>query len=155
RKHQVSVLGVHGDVNKLISGLKRRKPDVTFNLMEMFGDDLNGDVAVVGLLDILGVPYTGGGPGEFYLRSDKALAKKLLAFEGVQFPAFAVFIPHAGLETGGNLQMPLFVKPLRADGSIGINGRSLVTTSEELMRRVQAIHKEVNDAALAERFIDG
>jgi D-alanine-D-alanine ligase len=154
-KHQVSVLGVHGDLNKLLSGLKRRKPDVIFNLMEMFGDDVNGDVAVVGLLDILGVPYTGGGPGEFYLRSDKALAKKLLAFENIKSPDFAVFTPHAGMETGGNLHMPLFVKPLRADSSIGISGKSLVRTSEELMNRVQAIHRDVNDAALAEEFVDG
>ena len=155
RKHTVSVLGVHGSVNKLIGGLRRRKPDLVFNLMEMFGDDLNGDVAVTGLLEILGVPYTGGGPGEFYLRSDKALAKKLLAFEDIRTPDFAVFTPKAEMETGGNLHMPLFVKPLRADASIGVNGKSLVTTTEQLMNRVQAIHKELNDAALAEEYVKG
>jgi D-alanine-D-alanine ligase len=155
RKHTVSILGVHGSVNKLITGLRRRKPDLVFNLMEMFDDDVNGDVAVTGLLEILGIPYTGGGPGEFYLQSDKALAKKLLAFEDIRSPDFAVFAPKAGMETGGNLRMPLFVKPLRADASIGISAKSLVSTSEELMARVQAIHKEVHDAALAEEYIEG
>jgi D-alanine-D-alanine ligase len=155
RKHTVSILGVHGSVTRLITGLRRRKPDLVFNLMEMFDDDVNGDVAVTGLLEILGVPYTGGGPGEFYLRSDKSLAKKLLAFEDIRSPDFAVFAPKAGMETGGNLQMPLFVKPLRADASIGVNGKSLVSTSEQLMARVQAIHKELHDAALAEEYIEG
>lgn len=153
--HQASILGVHGDANDLIAGLRRRKPDLVFNLMEMFGDDLNGDVAVVGLLEILGVPYTGGGPGEFYLRGDKSLAKRLLSFEGVQSPDFAVFSRHAGLETGGNLRMPLFVKPLKADASIGIDGGSLVHTSEQLLKRVHLIHEKFHDDALAEEYVDG
>ena len=74
--HSPSVLGVHGDVSKLVAGIKRRKPDLVFNLLEMFGTDIRGDVAVAGLLDLLGVKYTGGGPAELSLRQDKALAKK-------------------------------------------------------------------------------
>src|SRR3954469_1666288 len=112
--HRVSILGVHGNVGKLISGLRRRKPDIVFNLMEQFTEDITSDVAAVGLLDLLGVPYTGGGPGEFYLQGDKAIAKKLLAFDNIRSPDFAVFARDTGLETGGNLRMPLFVKPLRA-----------------------------------------
>jgi D-alanine-D-alanine ligase len=61
-KHKVSVLGVHGDVNRLRTGLVRRKPDLVFNLMETFGDHQLGAIGVVGFLDLLGLPYTGGGP---------------------------------------------------------------------------------------------
>src|SRR5262245_58838167 len=106
--HRVSVLGVGGDVGKLVRGMKRRKPDLVFNLMEQFSDDIRSEVGVIGLLDLLGVPYTGGGPGEVYIQQDKALAKKLLAFDGIRYPHFAVFAPDAGLETGGKLRMPLF-----------------------------------------------
>ena len=42
--HRVSVLGVHGDVKRLIAGLSRRKPDLVFNLREMFGDNVFGDI---------------------------------------------------------------------------------------------------------------
>src|SRR5688572_1112416 len=73
--HKPSILGVHGDLKKLISGLSRRKPDLVFNLLEMFGKNIRGDVAVAGLLDLIGVRYTGGGPGELFLRQDKGLAK--------------------------------------------------------------------------------
>jgi hypothetical protein len=38
--HSVSVLGVHGDIRKLIAGISRRRPDVLFNMMEMFGRKL-------------------------------------------------------------------------------------------------------------------
>lgn len=153
--HRVSILGVHGDLTKLISGLRRRKPELVFNLMEMFGKNIFGDVGVVGVLELLGIPYTGGGPGEFYLQQDKVLTKKLLAFDKIPYPDFAVFSREAELETGGNLRMPLFVKPLRCDASIGINGKSLVHNSHDLMKRVLAIHQQVGDAALAEEYVEG
>jgi D-alanine-D-alanine ligase len=155
RGHKVSVLAVHDDVNRLIAGLKRRKPDLVFNLLEMFGDDVGGNIPVCGLLDLLGLKYTGCGPGDFYLGQDKALAKKLLAFENILYPRFAVFSKDKDFETGGNLRLPLFVKPVAMDASIGIGGKSLVRDSTSLMQRVLAIHKECDDAALAEEYIEG
>ena len=153
--HRVSVLGVHGDVKRLIAGLSRRKPELVFNMMEMFGDNVFGDIPVTGLLDLLGLRYTGSGPGELYLSQDKGLTKKLLAFEDILYPRFAVFSRQAAFETGGNLRMPLFVKPLRSDASLGIGGKSLVHDAVALMERVAAIHKELEDSALAEEYIDG
>ena len=153
--HRVSVLGVHGDVKRLIAGLSRRKPELVFNLMEMFGDNVFGDIPVTGLLELLGMRYTGSGPGELYLSQDKGLTKKLLAFEDILYPRYAVFSRQAAFETGGNLRMPLFVKPLRSDASLGIGGKSLVHDAVALMERVAAIHKELEDSALAEEYIDG
>lgn len=153
-KHTPAVLGIHGDLRKLITGLKRRKPDLVFNLLEMFGQNVRGDVAVAGALDLLGFPYTGGGPGELYLRQDKGLAKKALAFDQILYPDFAVFSKD-DLETGGNLRMPLFVKPLRTDASIGIGTDALVRDSTSLMKRVVAIHEKFHDSALAEEYIEG
>ncbi|MDB5352597.1 MAG: hypothetical protein JWN86_3844 [Planctomycetota bacterium] len=153
--HKPSILGVHGDVNKLVSGLRRRKPDLVFNLMEMFGKNIRGDVAVAGLLELLGVSFTGGGPGELYLRQDKGLAKKVLAFEKILYPDFAVF-SQDDMETGGNLRMPLFVKPLRTDASIGISGaKSLVRNGAAMMKQVLSIHENLKDSALAEEYIEG
>jgi D-alanine-D-alanine ligase len=153
--HKPSVLGVHGDVRKLLTGLARRKPDLVFNLMDTFGESQLGAVGLVGLLDLLGLRYTGGGPGEFYLQEDKALTKKLLAFDGISYPDFAVFSRDAGLETGGHLRMPLFVKPLRMDASIGIDAGSLVRSTHELMERVLWINDKVKDSALVEEYIEG
>jgi D-alanine-D-alanine ligase len=152
--HSPSILGEHGDVRKLISGLSRRKPELVFNLMEMFGDNVRADVPIAGLLDLLGYAYTGGGPSELALRQDKALAKRALAYEKILYPDFAVF-SNDDLETGGNLRMPLFVKPLRADASIGIGTNSLVHDYTSLMKRVVAIREKFHDSALAEEYIEG
>ena len=85
----------------------------------------------------------------------KALTKKLLAFEGIRYPDFATFPANAAFETGGNLRMPLFVKPLRMDASIGIDEKSLVRNTQQLMERVLYIQRTFGDAALAEEYIEG
>jgi len=154
-KNHVSILGVHDDLRKLVSGISRRKPDLVFNLAETFGESLNGDSGVAAVLDLLGIHYTGGGPGELYPRQDKGLAKKVLAFDGIQYPHFAVFGKDADLESAGKLHMPLFVKPLTADASIGIDGESLVRDAISLMKRVVMIHEKVGDSALVEEYIEG
>jgi len=154
--HKTSILTIRHDVNEIIDGLKKPKPDLIFNLVESFGHDiLGGTMGVAGLLDLLELPYTGGGPGEIFLQEDKGLAKKLLAFERIPYPDFATFSPNADFETGGNLRMPLFVKPLRMDASIGIDEKSFVRNTQQLMERVLYIHKTFGDAALAEEYIEG
>ena len=123
--------------------------------MEMFGKNIFGDVGVAGLLDLLELPYTGGGPGNLYLQQDKALAKKILAFDGILYPDFAVFTRDADLEARGSLRMPLFIKPLRTDASIGIGSNALVHNAQEMMERVNHILQKVKDSALAEEYIEG
>ncbi len=153
--HEASVLGVHRDLHALIDGLSKPKPELVFNLFENFGKVRMGAVGVAGLLDLLEVPYVGGGPGEFFIQQDKAITKKLLAFDHIQYPEFAVFTRASDLEMGGNLRMPLFVKPLSMDASIGIESTSVVHNMKDLMKRAVSIHEKVKDAALVEEYIDG
>src|SRR6476661_367276 len=156
QKHRVSIFAGYYDLRKFVSGFFRRKPDIVCNLVETFGDGRCGECAVAGVMDLLGLRYTGGGPGELYLRQDKGLAKKVLAFEkDLLYPHFAIFSKDADFETAGNLRMPLFVKPLTADASIGIDGESLVNDTTSLMKRVLMIHEKVKDSALVEEYIEG
>ncbi len=156
--HHVSVLTVSHDIRRLVDGIRTTDPDLVFNLLEQFGArSIGSDVAAVGVLDLLDVPYTGGGPGEFYLTGDKGLTKKILAFASINFPKFAVFAKGADVNCGGRLQMPLFVKPLRLDASIGIESgaKAVVQSTSDLVRRVGEIHEECDDAALVEEYIEG
>jgi D-alanine-D-alanine ligase len=139
----------------LIAGLTRRKQDLLFNLMESFGDDPLGYLPVAGLLDLLGIRFTGSGPGELYLQEDKLLTKKLLTFDHIAYPDIALFTRDANLETGGSLRMPVFVKPLCMDASLGIGVKNLVQSVGEMMKRVAEIHEKIGDAALVEEYIEG
>ncbi len=154
RGHEVSVFGVHGDMVKLVEGLKERKPNLIFNLMETFGKTQLGSIGVVGVLDLLGLPYTGGGPGEFYLQEDKGITKKILAYEKILYPDYAVIPEGSESKKASNLRFPMFVKPLRMDASIGISAKSIVRTQKELTERINAIHK-LKDSALIEEYIEG
>lgn len=155
--HEVSTLTVRDDVCQLVQELRKLQPDLVFNLLESFGDDIiGGQIGVCGLLDLMQLSYTGGGPGELYLQEDKALAKKLLSYEGILYPDFASFAANADFETGGNLRMPLFVKPARSDASIGIDAeKSLVHNTQELLQQVNEIHEKHGGAVLAEEYIEG
>jgi D-alanine-D-alanine ligase len=110
---------------------------------------------VAGLLELVGVPFTGSGPSELALCQNKALAKKVLSFEGVATPRFAVFDRGAAVTLDG-LDPPLIVKPLRGDASIGVDeARSIVGDAAALAGRVREVHDDVHDAAIVEEFIDG
>src|SRR3954454_13208001 len=152
--HKVSKLLVPDDLKAVTSGLSRRKPDLVFHMIHDFGGE-SGLIATAALLDALKLPYTGGGPGELFIRGNKSLAKKILAYEKIKCPDFAVFYKDANLETGGNLKMPLIVKPLERDGSIGIGANAFVRNTTEMMERVLAIHRDVKDSALVEEYIEG
>src|SRR5215475_6991046 len=78
--HKVKLLSVYSDIDKLIDTLREQKPHLVFNLIEQWGKNVRGDVAVAGALELLTLRHTGGGPGELYLRQDKALTKELLAY---------------------------------------------------------------------------
>ena len=155
-RHEVEVLEIHDDLDVLARGLREQRPDLVFNLCEMFGEDAQADARVAAVLELLQVPFTGSSAAELFLVQDKGVTKKLLAFESILYPNFAVFTPDADIETGGNLRMPLFVKPLRGDASIGITGSdALIRDSRSLMEQVLRIHDEQKDAALAEEYIEG
>jgi D-alanine-D-alanine ligase len=155
--HEVKTLVVHDDLVQLATQLREQRPELVFNLLEAFGENiLGGQMGATGVLDLLQIPYTGGGPGELYLQEDKALSKKLLAYEQILYPDFASFAPSSEFETGGKLRMPLFVKPQRSDASIGIDAKkSLVRDTQQLLEQVSWIQKELGDTALAEEYIEG
>jgi D-alanine-D-alanine ligase len=155
--HKPTIVTIRDDVVQLVNDLTQSKPDLVFNLVESWADDIIGGLmGVTGVLDLLQVPYTGGGPGELYLQEDKALSKKLLAYEQVLYPDYASFPPMSvDSAAAKGLRMPLFVKPARMDASIGIEEKSLVRNARGLAERVSYIHKTFGDTALAEEYIEG
>lgn len=152
--HKVSLLGIHNNVRELIDKLEEQKPQLVFNLCETFDDNYYGEMYVAAVLDMLGVRFTGTGPAGLALRQDKAVTKKLLSFYDVPCPQYATFAKD-NLEFAGKMRFPLFVKPLKKDASAGIDDRSLVTDYPSLMRRIEYIHKELEDTALVEEYIEG
>ena len=126
-----------------------------FNLLEEFHGEAVYDHSVVSYLELLRVPYTGCNPRGLVLSRGKDLAKKLVHYHRVPTPAFAVFPMGRKVKRPPRLQLPLIVKSLIEDASMGIAQASVVESDEALAERVTFIHERIGTAAIAEQYIEG
>ncbi len=134
--------------------LSRCGADLVFNLTESYAGDDTMDMNIAAYMDLIGLPYTGTGARGLFLGQEKAVAKKLFQFHGVNTPFFATSYKGM-LDHSHDIKFPLIVKPTSEDGSIGIDGNSVVGSVKELMERIHYIHEEFDSPALIEEYIDG
>jgi D-alanine-D-alanine ligase len=154
RGHRVTTLAARRDLTQLVHALERDECEILFNLCEGLGGVDTYAANVASLLELIGKPFTGAGSFGLCLAQDKALAKKLFAFHGLQSPKFSLM--QAGrVEWSDDLQFPLFVKPSASDSSAGIDAGALVHDVKSLMQRISYIHTEFKSPVLIEEFIDG
>ena len=153
--HEVIPIGVSNDLATIRGAIDAHKPHIAFNLVEEFDGIGHFDQHVVSYLELCRQPYTGCNPRGLTLARDKALTKKVLAYEGMKVPEFAVFPRKRVLKRPESLHFPLFVKPLAEEGSAGVSASSIVHTDEQLSERVAYIHSTTAAAAIAEEFIEG
>jgi D-alanine-D-alanine ligase len=126
-----------------------------FNLLEDFHSIAVNDQHWVSHLELLGIPYTGCNPRGLLLARDKAIAKKILAYDGIATPGFTVYPRGEQGADGVNLHFPVIVKSLIFDGSVGISQASVVSSEKKLTERVRFVHNEIGTDAIAEEFIEG
>lgn len=127
------------------------RPDVVFIALHGPGGE---DGTVQGMLEVLGIPYTGSGVLASALAMDKVMAKRVLTSAGVRMP-LDVSVARGG-ETDAQaalalMPLPLIVKPNRQGSTIGM---SVVREHGALP---QALHLAFvhDDVALVEHFVAG
>jgi D-alanine-D-alanine ligase len=136
-----------------IAGRKQLKSiDVVFPAMHgTYGED----GALMGLLEMAGVPYVGCGVAASAIAMDKVLAKQIAVANSIPTPKFLAFTK-AELERSSarilkeiatTLQFPLFVKPAHLGSSIGI---SRVTTETELRNALEVAAHYDNSVVVEE-----
>jgi D-alanine-D-alanine ligase len=152
--HETSTLAVGSTVAPLVSALESTAPDLVFNLCESFGGRSALESSVAGLLNLLGLRYTGSSPAGLLLAGDKALTKQMLSFHGIPTPEFASMYRGA-LDWSGDLQFPLIVKPPQEDASLGITSKSVVHDVKELLQRMDELQSTYQSPILVERYIEG
>jgi D-alanine-D-alanine ligase len=128
--------------------------DLVFNLTESYAGDDTKEMNVAAYMDLIGLPYTGGGPHAHFLAQDKATAKKMFAFHGIRTPYFATAY-RGNIDHAHDVKFPLIVKPQLEDGSIGIDAEAVVSSVKELMERVEYVQNEFDSPALIEEYIEG
>jgi D-alanine-D-alanine ligase len=104
------------------------------------------DGCIQGLLESIGLPYTGSGVLPSALAMDKVVAKQLFASAGLPTPDWCYPIDGAGL---GRLGYPLVIKPRAEGSSVGLH---IVHSDDELQDVLARAH---NADLMAERFVAG
>lgn len=149
------LLGIHDDVRPLLEEIDEFKPDVVFNLVEVFAGKTRLDKNAAALLEMTGVPYTGATSEALFICNDKALAKKILRFHRVRVPRFHEFRRGHRVWLPRTLKLPCVVKPLGEEASRGISNASVTDTREAFTERVRFIHESMHMDAIAEEYIEG
>jgi D-alanine-D-alanine ligase len=153
--HQVRLFGFRDNLDHLVAGLRAEPADVVFNLSERFRGQSALDYTVASVLEMLGLPYTGASSEGLMLARDKALTKKVFAYEGIRIPRFMVCFRRNPVQRPSDLRFPLIVKPLDEDASVGIAQASVVRDDDALKERVAFIHERIKTDAIVEEFIAG
>src|SRR5207237_8888464 len=89
------------------------------------------------------------------LRRDKGLARNIHAHANLHVPRFVVFPHKWKVRRPRLLKLPLIVKSLIEEGSIGIAHESVVRDDEKLAERVQFLHEQTGKSVLVEEYIEG
>jgi D-alanine-D-alanine ligase len=153
--HNVRTLGIYDDIRLLINEIEKDKPDVVFNLTEVFLGKAHLDKSIPALLELMEVPYTGCGVESLILCNNKALSKKILSYHRIKVPKFYTFRRGKHIKLPKKMTYPLVVKPLREEASTGISQASYVSGEEQLKERVSFVHEKMNMNAIAEEYIEG
>jgi D-alanine-D-alanine ligase len=153
--HDVYPVGLASDLAVIAKAREEHKPHMAFNLLEDFEGQALFDQHVVSYLELLKQAYTGCNPRGLTLAHDKALTKKILSYHRIAVPGFAVFPVGQKVVRPQRLKFPLFVKSVVEEGSVGISQASVVNDDTKLAERVEFIHRQTNNHAIAEQYIEG
>ena len=110
------------------------------------------DGAMQGLLEVIGLPYTGSGILGSALAMDKLRCKQVWAAEGYPTPPYRVLESERDCEAALDaLGLPLIVKPVLEGSSIGM---SKVEAKEEMPAAFD-LARACNGAVIAETWVTG
>ncbi|HEV3007739.1 MAG TPA: D-alanine--D-alanine ligase [Burkholderiales bacterium] len=127
---------------------KERFARVFIALHGRFGED----GTVQGVLEWLGIPYTGSGVLASALAMDKARTKRLWAAEGLPTAPYEILTGETNLSAvAKRLGTPLFVKPASEGSSVGMTKVKKTNDLEE----AYALAVNYDPVVIAEKFIDG
>ena len=147
-------LNILDNIQLMLNDFKKNKPDVIFNFVELYKDEPQYEMNVVGLYELLGIPYTGAHSMALANCQSKIFVKRMLTLKGINTPRFFI-ITEPKKRYNHTLNYPLMVKPALEDASVGIENESIVNNYKQLKERINYILKCFYQPALVEEFIDG
>ena len=153
RTKNYPAVGMELEPKTFAEEIQKLRPAIVFNALHgKYGED----GVLQGMLDMLGIPYTGSGVRAAALTMDKTMTKRLFCAEGIPTPRFLSIRAgkrdaHTTQRIRAAFDLPLVVKAPEQGSSIGVY---IVTKDEELLSAMDAAFS-YGDEILVEDFIDG
>ncbi|MBV6521711.1 MAG: D-alanine--D-alanine ligase B [Gemmatimonadaceae bacterium] len=140
-----------GTDTQWIDRLRRGRFDLAFNLCEGIDGIATFEPPVIGVLELLGLPYSGSSSFTTSLCLRKHVVNTLLDRSRLPVPAWGLARTGQPLPSIG---FPAICKPAAEDASLGIEQRSVVRNKQQLAERVGAM-LEMWPEVIVQRYIDG
>ncbi|MBZ0166381.1 MAG: hypothetical protein K8I00_06195 [Candidatus Omnitrophica bacterium] len=153
--YAVRLLGIHNDLGTFFEEIQENKPDVIFNLVEVFDGKSSLEKNIAALLEIVGIPFTGASSDTLHLCNNKELNRKLFRFHRIKIPYFQAFYRNHKVWLPRKMNLPCIVKPITEEASRGISQASIVDNEQAFIERVKFIHEKMEQDAICEEFVDG
>jgi len=152
--HPVVLLGGGGE---FLENIRREPVDIVFNIAEGRGNSRSRESQVPGVLEMLGIPYTGSDSHCLTVCLDKPLSKKLVAAEGVATPQWQLVNDEEDLSkiAWEQFPFPAIVKPAYEGSSKGIRLSSVVDGVGQLREEVIRLLGTYRQPVMVEEFITG
>jgi D-alanine-D-alanine ligase len=151
--HEVVPLDAAGSVPRLVSVLQTAAPDLVLNTAE--GSHGRGREGFYpGLLDQMGLAYTGSDAYVCTVTLDKRLTNLALSAAGIPVPRSAL-ITNVSELSELNLRYPVIAKPNFEGSSKGVDQNSVSVDAEELHKVMRLRLEEFPLGVLVEEFIEG
>lgn len=147
-------LNILDDFNILLTDLEKNKPDIIFNLVEIYKDRAGLEKNFASFFKLLNIPFTGGTTKNLGICQNKYLSKQILAANGISVPKFKC-ISRIEENCEIDINYPAIVKPVSEDGSIGIDDDSVVRNYDKAIEKINFILNNFKQPAIIEEFIDG
>lgn len=137
-----------------LASISKFRPDVVFNLVEIFGEDPVSESWVAGVYGLLGIPFTGNTPLCLATCQRKFRTKLILEAEGIPTAPYRL-VERMPVPPRLGLRWPVIVKPAREDASGGVDLGAVVRSRPALETRVRRVLRSFKQPALIEEYIAG
>lgn len=142
------------DMNRdFIENIREEKIDIIFNILHGKPGE---DGTVQGLLDLLGIPYTGSGLLASAIAMNKIMTKRILLKEGILTPNFYAVLEWEDIkksvrEAVEMVKFPMFIKPAEEGSSVGAE----ILWKEKGIEEKFTIERETYGTFFVEEYIEG
>ena len=143
----VDAVGIDA-ADRLLEQLQELSIDRVFNVLHGRGGE---DGQLQGMLEFMGLPYTGSGVLASALSMDKVMTKLLWQRLGLPTPEFRMLTADTCWDEVIDVMGTAVVKPVREGSSIGM---SIVSTAAELQAAFETA-SEFDSEVMAEQYITG